>query len=222
MNKIQGLLFCLLMFFSSIALAQKLSTQSDSLHYSIGYKAGMELNSIEKSEFDFEKYLDGFKAAFDDKAAIDKDVINEIVNKFKKELKQKKLKMVKEEGEKFLAENANKEGVTTTSSGLQYKVITKGTGTRNPKATDKVLTHYHGTLIDGTLFDSSVERGEPISFGLNQVIPGWTEGLQLMSEGDKYRFYIPYDLAYGSRGAGAVIPPYSTLIFDVELIEILD
>lgn len=128
---------------------------------------------------------------------------------------------MKKEGEMFLADNAKKDGVTTTESGLQYLVISKGDGTVSPLPTDKVLTHYHGTLIDGTVFDSSVDRGEPISFGLNQVIKGWTEGLQLMHEGDKFRFFIPSNLAYGERGAGNVIPPGAALIFDVELLKIL-
>ena len=125
---------------------------------------------------------------------------------------------VKEDGEKFLAENALREGVSTTESGLQYEVIKMGKG-KKPAATDRVKVHYHGTLIDGTVFDSSVERGEPTSFGLNQVIAGWTEGLQLMPVGSKFRFYIPQELGYGSRNAGS-IPPYSTLIFEVELLGI--
>lgn len=125
---------------------------------------------------------------------------------------------VKEEGEQFLAENALKEGIQVTESGLQYEVLKMGRG-KKPAATDRVKVHYHGTLIDGTVFDSSVERGEPTSFGLNQVIAGWTEGLQLMPVGSKFRFYIPQELGYGSRNAGS-IPPYSTLIFEVELLGI--
>ena len=125
---------------------------------------------------------------------------------------------VKEDGEKFLAENALKEGIITTESGLQYEVIKMGKG-KKPSATDRVKVHYHGTLIDGTVFDSSVERGEPITFGLNQVIKGWTEGVQLMPIGSKFKFYIPQELGYGSQNAGS-IPPYSTLIFEVELLGI--
>ena len=125
---------------------------------------------------------------------------------------------VKEDGEKFLTENALKEGVITTESGLQYEVLKMGKG-KKPAATDRVKVHYHGTLIDGTVFDSSVERGEPIVFGLNQVIPGWTEGVQLMPIGSKFRFYIPQELGYGAQNAGS-IPPYSTLIFEVELLGI--
>lgn len=122
-------------------------------------------------------------------------------------------------GKAFLEANAKKEGIKTTASGLQYEVLTAGEGAK-PKATDEVTVHYHGTLIDGKVFDSSVERGEPATFPLNRVIPGWTEGVQLMETGSKYRFYIPYDLAYGERGAGADIKPYSALIFEVELLSI--
>lgn len=126
----------------------------------------------------------------------------------------------KKAGEAFLAANAKKEGVKATASGLQYKVLKAGKGTKSPKATDTVKVHYHGTLIDGTVFDSSVDRGEPISFPLNGVIKGWTEGVQLMKEGDKYQFTIPSELAYGDQGAGGKIGPNSTLIFDVELLAI--
>ena len=128
-------------------------------------------------------------------------------------------KIAKESGEKYLAENAKKEGVVTLPSGLQYTVIKEGNG-RKPKATDQVVCHYEGFLLDGTVFDSSVQRGEPATFGLQQVIAGWTEGLQLMQEGAKYRFFIPYRLAYGEGGAGNMIPPFATLIFDVELLEV--
>ena len=128
-------------------------------------------------------------------------------------------KAAKAEGEQFLAENAKKEGVKTTASGLQYQVLRDGNG-KQPKATDQVECHYEGTLIDGTKFDSSYDRGQTATFPLNQVIAGWTEGLQLMHEGAKYRFFIPYQLAYGERGAGASIPPYAALIFDVELVAV--
>lgn len=124
-----------------------------------------------------------------------------------------------EKGQQFLQENAKKEGVKTTPSGLQYVVLTEGQG-KSPKATDTVLVHYKGTLLDGTEFDSSYKRNAPISFPLNQVIPGWTEGVQLMKEGAKYRFFIPSNLAYGSRGAGGAIGPDETLIFDVELLKV--
>ena len=128
-------------------------------------------------------------------------------------------KQAKENGEKFLADNAKRAEVKTTASGLQYEVLEATLG-QKPKATDKVKVHYEGTLTDGTVFDSSYKRGEPITFGLNQVIKGWTEGLQLMSVGSKYRLYIPYQLAYGEQGAGGSIPPYAALIFTVELLGI--
>ena len=124
------------------------------------------------------------------------------------------------EGAAFLENNGRREGVTTTKSGLQYEVLQEGTG-RSPKATDKVRCHYEGRLINGDVFDSSYKRNQPADFGLNQVIPGWTEGVQLMKEGAKFRFFIPYLLGYGEQGAGSSIPPYSTLVFDVELIKVL-
>lgn len=126
----------------------------------------------------------------------------------------------KEKGEKYLADNAKKEGVVTLPSGLQYQVLKEGNG-KKPTAKDSVKCHYEGFLIDGTVFDSSVQRGEPAVFGLQQVIAGWIEGLQLMQEGAKYRFFIPYRLAYGEGGAGQSIPPYAALIFDVELIQVM-
>ena len=129
-------------------------------------------------------------------------------------------KVAKAAGESFLAENAKKEGVVVLPSGLQYQVLKEGNG-KKPSATDQVKCHYEGTLIDGTIFDSSYQRNEPATFGLNQVIAGWTEGVQLMSEGAKYRFFIPYNLAYGERGAGAHIPPFAALVFDVELLKVL-
>jgi len=125
-----------------------------------------------------------------------------------------------EEGRKFLETNASKEGVTVLESGLQYEVLAQGDGINMPKLEDNVTTHYHGTLMDGTVFDSSVDRGEPASFPVNGVIKGWTEALQLMSVGSKWKLYVPYDLAYGERGAGPQIGPYSTLVFEVELISI--
>ena len=129
-------------------------------------------------------------------------------------------KSAKAEGEKYLAENAKKDGVVTLPSGLQYMVLREGNG-KKPSAKDQVKCHYEGFLVDGTVFDSSIQRGEPAVFGLQQVIAGWTEGLQLMQEGAKYRFFIPYRLGYGEGGAGQMIPPYAALIFDVELIEVV-
>ena len=154
-----------------------------------------------------------------EKPAISFDEAQEVLNTFFAELEAKVAGKAKAEGEAFLAENAKREGVFVTGSGLQYEVLTAAEG-KKPKATDKVKVHYEGTLIDGTVFDSSYRRGEAISFGLNQVIKGWTEGVQLMSVGAKYKFFIPYNLAYGERGAGAQIPPYAALIFTVELLGI--
>lgn len=153
--------------------------------------------------------LHGYEGMMTNDAA--SEYINDAIDKIKNG-------PAREEGERFLAENQLREEVIVTESGLQYEVITLGKGKR-PTAEDRVKVHYHGTLIDGTVFDSSVDRGEPITFGLNQVIKGWTEGVQLMPVGSKYKFYIPYNLAYGERGAGS-IPPYSTLIFEVELLDI--
>ena len=144
----------------------------------------------------------------------------QIVATYMQEKEAEKGKVAREAGEKFLAENAKKEGVVVLPSGLQYVVLTEGSG-RKPSATDNVKCHYEGRLTDGTVFDSSYRRGEPAVFPLNGVIAGWTEGVQLMGEGAKFRFFIPYNLAYGERGAGGSIPPYAALVFDVELIEVM-
>ncbi len=145
---------------------------------------------------------------------------DQIIQNFLRLESEKQFGANKEAGEAFLAENKNKEGVQTTASGLQYEIVEEGNGDK-PSATSQVTVHYHGTLIDGTVFDSSVSRGEPATFGVNQVIPGWTEALQLMSKGAKYRLYIPQELAYGANPhPGGPIQPYMALIFDVELIEI--
>lgn len=150
-------------------------------------------------------------------------IVNEFFQKLQSKLDAEKAEAGKaalEEGKVFLMNNGNRPEVTTTASGLQYEVLTEGTG-KKPKATDTVRCHYEGRLLDGTIFDSSYQRNEPADFGLQMVIAGWTEGVQLMAEGAKYRFYIPYNLAYGEGGAGNSIPPFATLIFDVELIKVL-
>lgn len=148
------------------------------------------------------------------------DQANEIIQKYVQEITASKFEVYKSEGETFLAENAKKQGVTTTASGLQYEVVELGNGPK-PTSTDTVNVHYHGTLIDGTVFDSSVTRGIPATFGVHQVIKGWTEALQLMPVGSKYRLYIPQDLAYGAHPhPGGAIKPFMTLIFDVELLGI--
>lgn len=200
----------------------------DNVSYALGLTIGQQLLGMGGKELN----IDDFAAAIKDVLAgrdplVKPTEAQRLVQAFfaEQEAKQQaamaeKGKAARVEGEAFLAENAKKEGIVTLPSGLQYEVITSGTG-RKPKATDKVKCHYEGTLIDGTVFDSSYRRGEPAVFPLNGVIKGWTEGLQLMSEGAKYRFYIPFALAYGANGAGASIPPYAALIFDVELLEVL-
>ena len=147
----------------------------------------------------------------------------DIVNKFFEELEQKINTENQEKGKQFLAENAKRPGVVTLPSGLQYEVVNEGqVNGRYAKPTDRVQCHYEGHLIDGTLFDSSVKRGQPATFGVTQVIPGWVEALQLMPEGAKWKLYIPSELAYGAQGAGEMIPPHSTLVFEVELLKVLD
>lgn len=200
----------------------------DKLSYALGLGIGRQLAQMGATGLD----IDDFATAIKDVLAgretkVADSEAQTIVQEFFRKQEEKanaamaeKGKKVKAEGEQYLAENAAKEGVVTLPSGLQYKVLKEGNG-QKPKATDKVKCHYEGFLIDGTVFDSSVQRGEPAVFPLNQVIAGWTEGLQLMQEGAKYRFFIPYQLGYGERGAGASIPPFATLVFDVELIAVV-
>ncbi len=205
----------------------ELKTFDDSLSYAIG----MRLHDIYISD-GLSKETDSLlvKAAFNDMvggtailtAEQEEQVIMQFFTKKQEEQQKEQAKQYEETknaGETFLAENAKRPEVKTTESGLQYEVITEGKGNK-PAATDVVKVHYKGTLIDGTVFDSSYDRGEPAEFPLNGVIKGWTEGLQLMSVGSKYKLYIPYQLGYGERGAGGTIQPYSALIFDVELLEI--
>ena len=164
----------------------------------------------------------GIKDAISGKPQLTTDQVKEIMAQFEKDMEQKQKQLGeknKTDGTKFLEDNKKSEGVQTTKSGLQYKVISAGKGTKSPLATDKVTVHYTGKLIDGTVFDSSSGR-DPITFEVGGVIAGWTEALQLMKEGDKWMIYLPYDIAYGERGAGDQIPPYATLIFEVELIKV--
>ena len=192
----------------------------DKVSYALGLSLGQNMASSGVKTIEYDDLVAGMKAIMNkEKPAISFDEAQEVLNTFFAELEAQVAGKAKEEGEAFLAANAKREGVIVTASGLQYEVLTAAEG-KKPKATDKVKVHYEGTLIDGTVFDSSYRRGEAISFGLNQVIAGWTEGVQLMSVGAKYKFFIPYNLAYGERGAGAQIPPYAALIFTVELLGI--
>ena len=192
----------------------------DKLSYAWGIAMASQLKGMGVSDLNLEDYCSAVKAVFDGtELAVKPEEAQKLINDYLMELQEKATKLAKEAGEKFLEENGKREGVHTTASGLQYVVEKEGTG-KQPKATDNVTVHYTGRLLDGTVFDSSVSRGEPATFPLNRVIPGWTEGLQLMKEGAKYVFFIPSDLAYGPQGAGRDIPPHSTLIFEVELIKV--
>lgn len=205
----------------------KLETSADSVSYAIGVLVGsnnkQQLQTAPGSdEMNIEAMAAAFRSAsLGEEVKISEEDANAIVQKFFRDASEREAQTNLEEGNKFLEENGKREGVTTTESGLQYEVLTEGTGAK-PAATDKVRVHYHGTLIDGTVFDSSVDRGEPAVFGVNQVISGWTEALQLMPVGSKWKVFIPANLAYGPRGAGADIGPNSALIFEVELLEIVE
>ena len=192
----------------------------DKISYAIGLSMGQNLMGSGVTSLEYADLAAGIKDVLEkNQPQISYQEAQQVLGKFFSELEKKIAGQAKAAGETFLAENAKREGVKVTESGLQYEVL-KATIGQKPKATDKVRVHYEGTLIDGTVFDSSYKRGESITFGLNQVIKGWTEGLQLMSIGSKYKLYVPYQLAYGERGAGANIPPYAALIFTVELLGI--
>ena len=192
----------------------------DKISYAIGLSMGQNLMGSGVTSLEYADLAAGIKDVLEkNQPQISYQEAQQVLGKFFSELEAKIAGEAKAAGEAFLAENAKREGVKVTESGLQYEVLEATIG-QKPKATDKVRVHYEGTLIDGTVFDSSYKRGESITFGLNQVIKGWTEGLQLMSIGSKYKLYLPYNLAYGERGAGANIPPYAALIFTVELLGI--
>lgn len=191
------------------------------ISYALGLGIGHQLKNMGIEDFSVEDFAQSIKDVMDDKeTAMTSQEAQTLLNTYFQEKQKAESAKAISEGKAFLEENAKKEGVVTTKSGLQYEILTEGTG-KQPKATDTVRCHYEGSLINGSVFDSSYKRGEPAEFGLSQVIPGWTEGVQLMKEGAKFRFYIPYVLGYGENGAGSSIPPYSTLIFDVELIKVL-
>lgn len=193
----------------------------DKFSYGLGMGIGQNLASMGVDTLEFADFLNGLKSVLSgEKTELTHAEAQKIVNEYFNELSEKAYAKTKESGEAFLEANKKREGVVTLPSGLQYEVINTGLG-KKPLATDKVQCHYEGTLIDGTVFDSSIKRGQPAVFGVSQVIAGWVEALQLMSEGSKWRLYIPQELAYGAHGAGESIPPYSALIFDVELIKVL-
>lgn len=200
----------------------------DKVSYALGLGIGQQLAQMGASDLNIDDFADAIKDVINgnELKVPHKDAQTIVQEYFRQQeerinaIRAEQGKAAKAEGEKFLAENGKKEGVVTHKSGLQYEVLREGNG-KKPKATDQVKCHYEGTLINGQVFDSSYKRNEPAVFPLNQVIPGWTEGLQLMQEGAKYRFYIPYILAYGESGAGGSIPPFATLIFDVELLEVM-
>ncbi|WP_430455393.1 FKBP-type peptidyl-prolyl cis-trans isomerase [Rheinheimera sp.] len=201
-----------------------LTTLEQHASYGIGLQMGQQLADNPFDGLDIAAVAAGLAAAFyGDEPEVSEDQIRaafQVISGRMQEAESAKAQVAAAVGEAFLAENATKAGIVVTESGLQYEVLTAGSGAK-PTRADKVRTHYHGTLIDGTVFDSSYNRGQPAEFPVSGVIAGWTEALQLMPVGAKYRLYIPHNLAYGERGAGGAIKPYSALIFDVELLEIL-
>ena len=193
----------------------------DKISYALGLGIGQQLKSMNIKGFNIGDFTKSIADVIDGQPTLmTAREAQELLNEYFATKQAEESKRAIEEGAVFLRNNGKREGVVTTKSGLQYEVLQEGTG-RSPKATDRVRCHYEGRLISGDVFDSSYKRQQPADFGLNQVIPGWTEGVQLMKEGAKYRFFIPYLLGYGEQGAGSSIPPYSTLIFDVELIKVL-
>lgn len=193
----------------------------DKVSYALGLSIGNNFQNSGIKDLQVEDFVQGVKDVLGEaQPAISYDEAKQVINDFFMKLQQEKLENNKKAGEEFLSINKQKAGVVTLPSGLQYQVLTKGEGAK-PSAADQVKCHYHGTLINGTVFDSSVQRGEPATFGVSQVIPGWVEALQLMEVGAKWRLFIPSDLAYGEHGAGDAIEPNSALVFDVELLDIV-
>ena len=219
-----------LLILSSASFAANISnksTEKDQLGYSYGYVMG-RTNADTLKDINLDAFIEGLKqGSTGQRSSLTDQEMAQALTKYKKQSESKQLiefqKLAAENlksGHQFLQENAKKAGIVTRPTGLQYQVIQQGQG-KTPKATSKVKVHYEGRLIDGTVFDSSIARNQAVEFQVSQVIPGWTEGLQLMKEGAKYRFFIPADLAYGEIGSGDAIEPNSTLIFDVELLKIL-
>ncbi|MEA3503695.1 MAG: FKBP-type peptidyl-prolyl cis-trans isomerase [Bacteroidota bacterium] len=193
----------------------------DKLSYSLGVTVGANLKQQEFKLENVDDFISGLRNVIENKKLeIDEKEVNEIVNEYFKEIQEKVANQQAEIQANFFAENGKKEDIITTESGLQYKVIKEGEGAM-PAAEDNVSVHYHGTLLDGKVFDSSVDRGEPVTFPVNGVIKGWQEAIQLMKEGGKLLIFVPSELAYGAQGAGNVIPPHTPLAFEVELIKII-
>jgi peptidylprolyl isomerase len=223
MKKITVMLALAFAMASLTAQNVNLKTSVDSVNYAFGMNTAANLKKVMDQDANMNLFLAGLNAVLNGTATqMPTEEANRRYNDYNTKVAQPRISARwKDDNSKFLEENKKRPGVVTTASGLQYEVMKKGSGSVSPKATDKVEVHYHGTLIDGQIFDSSVNRGKTSSFGLNQVIPGWTEGLQLMKEGDKFKFYIPYNLAYGEQARGATIKGFSTLIFEVELFKVM-
>ena len=193
----------------------------DKVSYALGLSIGNNFQNSGIKKLQVEDFVKGLEDVLGEKQpAISYEEAKQVINDYFMKLQQERLEINKQAGAEFLEVNRHKAGVVELPSGLQYEILKQGTGAK-PSASDKVKCHYHGTLINGTVFDSSVQRGEPATFGVSQVIPGWVEALQLMPVGSKWRLFIPSNLAYGEHGAGDVIEPNSTLIFDVELLDIV-
>ncbi len=192
----------------------------EKVSYALGMSIANNIMASGVNGLNVEEFVKAVKATLaGEQPAMSVAEAQQVLNDYFTKLQEEQTAALKKEGEEFLAQNAKNEGVVTLPSGLQYKVLKSGNGA-TPKASDSVECHYEGRLISGTVFDSSYQRGETATFGVTQVIAGWVEALQLMKEGDKWQLFIPYNLAYGERGAGAQIPPYATLIFDVELVKV--
>lgn len=218
MNK--NILIILLISITTIMSAQKITNEIDSVSYSLGVNIGENIKA-QFPDIDLNNFEAAIKDVLDNKKEpkITGADAQKVIQDFFKKQQAKASESVIEEDKKFLIDNAKRNEVTTLESGLQYEILKTGEGPK-PSLNDQVTTHYHGTLIDGTVFDSSVDRGEPATFPVSGVIKGWTEALQLMSVGSKWKLFVPYDLAYGERGAGPQIGPFTTLVFEVELIKI--